>query len=298
MKLEAIKSGLTISSAFALALAGCDTSSGDDTAGVDTMAADTEEGGMDDVESDSSSTTEGDETPADTTVGADDDETGTLPGEGVDPPTFDCDAATGTLVDKFFRIDSGEFNEIEKLEGIGIVDGNVEINESNYNNLDFLNCVTEITGDLTIFGNPFLIDITATNNLQTLGGDFVFTANDSMTVFDGMNSVTEIARSMNPEPPPTELFHSLVMNKNAALTRVEGWENLELIFGNLTIRDNPVLENIDGLKGIVGIGQVLSVRDNPALCLSSINCVGGGILSPAPEDIPDTWNTTANNPDC
>ncbi len=302
MKLDAINTGLRTAAACALLLGGCDPGTDDGTSadtGANTDGDDTEDAGDTETEDD----TVGDDTVGDETADADDegsDDEGPM-GMGEDPPVYECPAAPVTLSDGFFTIDDGEFNEITMLEGITIIDGNVDINRSNYNNLDFLQCITEITGNLTIFGNDFLVDASGLNTLEVLGGDFIFTSNNAITTFNGMNGVDRIYRSPNEDPEPgdpVEFLHSVVMNKNESLQKIEGWERLEFIFGNITIRDNPVLESIDGFKGLVGIGLNLAITANPSLCYESINCVGAGIQAPPPDAIPESWTTQANSPDC
>ncbi|MBL4684470.1 MAG: hypothetical protein JKY37_07765 [Nannocystaceae bacterium] len=310
MKLEAINIGLRTAAACALILGGCD--SGNDDGGNDATAASAATGDDGDDGDDDGDDDDGDDDGG-TSGGVEDtgSESGSVPtGMGEDPPTFDCANATQTLDDTYFIIDEGtEFDDIDSLEGINVINGDVDINRTNYNNLDFLNCVTEITGTLTIFGNDFLVDASALDNLTVLGGDFIFTNNNAITVFNGMNNVEEVSRSPNPEceepgvvcggnGPPVELFHSVVMNKNEVMDRIEGWDSLKFIFGNITVRDNPTLTNIDGFKGLLGIGSTLAIAHNPELCYESINCVGAGIVNPAPADVPDTWTTQANSPDC
>lgn len=308
MKLNGIKFGLTTPALCAFALFGCDPAPGGtgmNSSGTgDNTGGNSETGETSDNDDDNTGTGTGPADGASETVGAEatageSEDDGPI-GEGMDPPTFECPAAGAgeTLVDKYFTIDDGEFDEVAKLDGVTVIDGNVDINRSRYNNLDFLNCITEITGDLTIFGNDFMVDVSGTNNLAVLGGDFVFSGNNALTRFDGMALIERIYRSPNDDPPPQEIYHSIVMNQNKALEEIAGWDNLEFIFGNIMIRDNPVLKNIDGFKGLKGIGLTLVITYNESLCMSSVNCVGAGIVSPAPDEIPDQWTTEGNDKGC
>ncbi|MCX4239443.1 hypothetical protein [Paraliomyxa miuraensis] len=44
------------------------------------------------------------------------------------------------------------------------------------------------------------------------------------------------------------------------------------------------------------LGGFFAVTHNPSLCISSVNCVGSGIvLPPTP---PESWTTVANDDDC
>ena len=86
------------------------------------------------------------------------------------------------------------------------------------------------------------------------------------------------------------------MTDNDAMTLISGFDSLVGIQGDVTIRSNASLTNIDGLKGLMVVGGVLAITANPMLCISSVNCVGQGIVSPPV--VPPDWTTAANNDGC
>ena len=291
MKLEAIRIGLTTALACALGLSGCDTGSGDE------GPAEGTDGDDDDDDTEGDDTEGDDDDDADDTEGDDDDDSG--PTMGMDSPTFDCDGASGTLT-KYFTV-SDMFDDTAELDGIAIIDGNVDISNSPYNSLDFLECVTEIRGNVTIFGNQFLEDVSGTHNIEVLLGDLIITQNPVIRNVDGFDKLVELPRTPNPAYPPDlpeEFFHSLLINKNDSLEEINGFGALQFIFGNLNVSNNAELKHIDGLAGILGIGANLSIKENPNLCESSINTMGSMIVSPPPDQIPDTWVVAGNDPGC
>nr|MCH9680849.1 hypothetical protein [Deltaproteobacteria bacterium] len=80
------------------------------------------------------------------------------------------------------------------------------------------------------------------------------------------------------------------------MEQISGFDSFVGLEGNITIRDNPVLTNIDGLKGLAVVNGVLAITANPMLCMTSVNCVGAGIVQPAVP--PPEWSTIANDDDC
>lgn len=179
------------------------------------------------------------------------------------------------------------------LEGVRHVEGSIIINRTDLTNLDFMGCVEGVTGDVVIFGNDALTNVDGLWRLRSIGKNFVFSSNDALTDFDGLPNVIT-------------LLGTLMIHDNASLEVITGFHSLveleakmgawELLGGNLSIRSNPVLRSMDGLGGLMMVGGVFAVTQNPSLCISSINCVGAGIVDP--DTIPEDWTTAANDNGC
>lgn len=253
-----------------LALAGCDGGNEDDTTTTTTGE-------------DSGSTTGTDPT----TTSADESTTGTPPGAAceeeqvVPEPPVDCTGAKGVIDTSVIIEEDGDDPSI--LEGVVRVEGSIRINRIDAADLNFMACVQEVTGDVTIFGNENLTNVDGLHGLTTIGTDFIFSENTAITEFGGLPNVQTIERN-------------LIMKNNDSLTSVSGFHSLVGIEGNLTIQNNDALLSIDGLGGLAVVNGVLAITANPSLCISSVICVGEGILQPAVP--PETWSTSGNDLGC
>ena len=72
------------------------------------------------------------------------------------------------------------------------IEGDVMIFGSNITNIDGLNILTSIGGNLTITENVTLINLTGLENLNTVGGGFYIDFNNSLTDLAGLENLTSI----------------------------------------------------------------------------------------------------------
>lgn len=198
----------------------------------------------------------------------------------IPPPPVDCSGAAGVLSESVIIDADGGDPSI--LEGVVRVEGSIRISGTTLTNLDFMACVQEVTGDVTLYDNDLLTDVQGLWSLTTLGTDFVFSSNDAIETFDGLPNV-EV------------LVNNLIMRENASLRRIDGFHQLEEIVGsgvdpdteqtiggNITIQENPVLESVDGLIGLRVIKGVWAVTNNPMLCDSNVAIAAQCIESAEP----------------
>ena len=193
----------------------------------------------------------------------------------------DCSGATGTLEGSAIIEDGGDDPSI--LDGIGTVTGSIQVNRAAVTDLNFMACVQSVGGEVTIFGNEQLTDVSGLHSLTEIGTDFIFSENSAVMEFNGLPLIQQVG-------------NNVIMKNNDNLGRITGFHSLVGINGNLTIQSNPVLNNIDGLGGLRVVGGILAITANPELCISSVDCVGEGIVMPAVP--PDSWSTQANNNEC
>lgn len=199
------------------------------------------------------------------------------------PPSF-CAGATGVLMADVEITPGGDDPSI--LEGVRRVEGEVVIHGTTLTNLDFMACLAEVTGEVTIYDNDALTNVDGLWSLSEIGTSFVFSHNDAIVDFDGLPNVTE-------------LRDNLLINDNAALEGISGLHRLEALHGttdretgtfyggNVTIQHNPVLQHIDGLGGLRICRGVIAITNNPVLCRSSVACALSGIVEP-PQP-PPSW---------
>jgi len=179
------------------------------------------------------------------------------------------------------------------------VEGYVEINGDDITNLNGLNVLTSIGGDLFIISNDALINLTGLDNVTSIGGSLVFWSNDALTNLTGLDNLTSIGGnlSINHNDSLTSLIGlgnltfiggAVSFSNNESLTSLSGLENLASIGAGLTIGPqlsidfgNPSLISLTGLEGLSSIGGSLSISMNPLLSsitgLGNVTSIGGFI---------------------
>ncbi len=258
--------------AVPLALAACDNGDGEGTGGSTTDGTTTGEPGT---------------TTSTTGESADETTTGEPPGgacqdeQVVPDPPVDCSGAAGVIDTSVILGEDGDDPAI--LDGVVTVNGSIQINRTDLTDLNFMACVQEVTGEVTIFGNEQLTNVDGLWSLTSVGTDFIFSENTGITDFNGLPNITGIDRN-------------LIMKNNDSLQTISGFHSLVGVEGNLTIQNNDALTSIDGLGGLQLVNGVLAITANPSLCQSSIICVGEGITVPAMP--PPEWSTQGNDNGC
>lgn len=190
----------------------------------------------------------------------------------IPPPPVDCSGADGVLTETVILDAVGGDPSI--LEGVVRVEGAIRIGGTALTNLDFMACVQEVTGDVTIFDNDQLTSLDGLWSLTEVGGGIAFSQNDAVEVFDGL-------------PNMVRLVSGLVVRENASLQRLDGFHRLERIEGSVSITENPLLERIDGLIGWTSYAGEVALGSNPLLCESSVAAVFACIVEPA--EPPPSW---------
>lgn len=258
------------------------TPPGAETDGTTTSAGGTETAGMDDATEPSTGA------GTDPDAGSDDStEPPPPPSDACNDPMpvpaspFDCTGAEGVVPTSVIIEAGGDDPSI--LEGVRRVEGSIRINATTLTNLDFMGCVEEVTGDVTIYDNDALTDVAGLWSLTSIGTDFVLSNNDGLVLFDGLPNVTVVPRNV-------------VVKNNGSLESLRGFHQLEEIGANLLVQQNDALRDVDGLGGLRTLGNVFAITANPSLCITSVNCVGEGITDPAAPLA--SWSAQANDVGC
>jgi uncharacterized repeat protein (TIGR01451 family) len=129
---------------------------------------------------------------------------------------------------------------------------------------------TDYQGDVRI-DNIFVTDISnlqGLQNLTSIGGNFWFNNNYTLTSFSGLENLTSIGGYFT-------------FWDNSGLTNFSGLENLTSIGGSFDIWDNGNLTSFSGLENLISIGGALSIYDNNTLSslsgLENLTYIGGGL---------------------
>lgn len=158
----------------------------------------------------------------------------------------------GIIFNTQSQIDSFQIN----YPGCTEIEGDVTI-YSGYNgygisNLNELNVLTYVGGDLYISNNDSLFNLTGLENLCRIEGELNVWSNELLLNLNGLNSLTYIGSDF-------EITH------NNSLNDFIGIENLDTIIGTFIIEKNPDLTNFSGLENLRHVEGWFSVISNEEL---------------------------------
>ncbi len=126
---------------------------------------------------------------------------------------------------------------------------------------------TYALGDLTITGNPSLLDLRGLDALARVDGILRISNNNSLATLAGLEGLRYVQMTLQ-------------IDGNPALTNLDGLANLDTLIssfgfnrGSLIISDNPVLTSVQGLAGLSDLNTSLTLTDNAAL--KSLDGLGG-----------------------
>ena len=160
------------------------------------------------------------------------------------------------------------------------IEGNVKIYGDEITNLNGLNVVTSIGGDLMIgdlwAGNPNLTSLTGLEDVTSIGGGLSISYNETLTTISGLESLTSIGgdlliygnnalisltglEGLTSIEEDLWIGQGLGTSANPSLTSLTGLDNLTSIVGDLHLHNNFVLTNLTGLGNLTSIQGNLSI---------------------------------------
>lgn len=141
------------------------------------------------------------------------------------------------------------------------IDGSLQVDVSNINNIDSLIQLKYIGGDLQIYsmdGSDVFSDLSGLSNLDSVGGMFRLSGLDLLSTFNGLANLKSIGEYM------------MILN-NATLTSLDGFDSLHKIGLNIDIHDNPILENLNAFTRLDSMGSLTIVRNDLLSDLSGLD---------------------------
>ena len=132
------------------------------------------------------------------------------------------------------------------------IEGDVRIKGDDITNLDGIHSITRIDGNIQIWLNPNLINLSGLSNLTSIGYYLDIRNNAIITDLTGLNSLTSIPGH-------------LIIQGNTSLINLTGLDNLISIGSYFRIIDNPVLISITNLLSLQSIGTSLMIDHNNLL---------------------------------
>ncbi len=163
------------------------------------------------------------------------------------------------------QIDSFKIN----YPGCKELEGNVTImGYDDITNLNGLNMLTSIKGDLSISRNPFLVGLAGLDSITSIRGDLIIQSDSLIQNLCGLNSLTHIGGMLE-------------IHQNFVLASLTGLTSINSIGGSLHISSNSELTSLTGLSNLTAVGGDLHIIGDPKLTsltgFNSINSVGGSL---------------------
>ncbi len=157
-----------------------------------------------------------------------------------------------------------DISDLTPLNNITKVVGGFIIAQVAMTNVNGLSNLTSV-GRLQISNNPNLTNLDGLNKLNHIGGDISIFENAALANVDGLSGVTGIGGNIN-------------IRQNIALTNLNGLTNLKTVNGDVRVFNNAILSDISGLRNIDpatirdsgnSLGG-LNISDNPALSVCNL----------------------------
>lgn len=174
----------------------------------------------------------------------------------------------GIIFSNQFEIDHFQYYN----PGCQEIEGNVQILGTDITNLDSLEVLESIGGDLFVGywedGNPSLKNIVGLKNLKAIGGNLWVAFNDSLISLEGLNNLEEIG--------------GVGIYSNTSLENFLEFEKLESLDGDLHIEKNHCIKDVNGFNNLMSIGGDFNIIDNDSLTditgLSNLESIGGSMF--------------------
>jgi len=179
--------------------------------------------------------------------------------------------------------DSGNSEEIlnlDSLNGLFKISGNLRITDNtDLTTLSGLDNLIFAGGDISILFNDSLINISSLGGLTVLQGSIYVSLNNSLENLTGLNNLNTIngdlgiggASIIDLEPLSslTNIGGSLLIDSSDILLDLNGLENLTTIGGNLWVGfgnfQNYSLISLNGLENLTSLGGEFKIIYNPSL---------------------------------
>ena len=156
--------------------------------------------------------------------------------------------------------------------------GTLTVRGEDITSLTGLSGLTRVAGTLLeISGNNRLENLDGLESLTAVAGDLIITDNNVLTNIDGLSSLSMV--TIDP-------VYKIEILRNAALRNLDGLSSLTGLEGALIIHLNDSLSNIHGLSNLEEVGAILHIAANHALAdlngLENLTSVGAlGIVNNA-----------------
>ncbi len=166
----------------------------------------------------------------------------------------------------------GDISNLNGLNAITTINGNLGIVDNNNSitltSLSGLENLTAIGGYLEIKYDDDLTSLSGLENLTSIGGYLAIQYNDNITNIADLENLTSIGEH-------------IIISNNDVLTNLSGLENLTSFEGSLDIEYNYNLRSLTGLENLTSLGGSLDIFNNDSLrsiaVLENLTSIGGSL---------------------
>lgn len=145
------------------------------------------------------------------------------------------------------RIVGTEFRDLEQMNGITAIYGDLEIEgNSQLECLEGLSSLRRVEGSLRIVGNGSLRSLEALRSLERVGGDVVITYCGELKSYQGLEHLESVGGDL--------------LLQSSTIEGLDGFVGLRHVGGDLDLEDMPNLRSLSGMAGLLSVGGWLMIR--------------------------------------
>jgi hypothetical protein len=199
-----------------------------------------------------------------------------------------------TIIGGDLSVEIADIENVDGLENLKDIKGNLLISgNEKLTNIDGIGNLESVGKDITIVRNSSLIDINGLGRLKKMSGDLKIINNKSLINVEGLRNIEGAAKGIYVERNNSlkdidalskilELEGDLTIMGNDSLLRIKGLENIEAVEGGLTIDNNSIVEDLLGLKRTARVGGSLVIQNlatvNSLKGLEALTRIGDGAI--------------------
>lgn len=184
----------------------------------------------------------------------------------------------------------GQLHHLEGLETIDSIHGYLEFYSASFSNMEVLENISWIGGDLIVSNWHSSQNLEELKNLTHIGGDFIMEFNSSVRSFDGLQSLKTVKGKIFlyfnnfesfGEWPALETVGGLELIANRNLIVSSGFSRLKEITGDFRLTGNSKLEILSGFDSLEKIGGNFNFRNTATHAIApfeSLQEIGGDFL--------------------
>ncbi|MEO1626152.1 MAG: hypothetical protein AAFV25_13425, partial [Bacteroidota bacterium] len=196
-----------------------------------------------------------------------------------------------TIVGSDPQNSSNTLTSLESLMGLDSVYGNLSISNSLLMDVNGLENLRYVGGNLDIQLNHLVEELDGLRNLQTIGGQLVISINGSLQSLDGLQGLqgsiggisllsNNSLESMAGLSGLDSIQHDLELNNNENLSQSNGLQGWEYVGGDVRVEKNNFAQ-LDFLDPMSYIGGTLYIRNEDSLFVlnnaNQLDTIGGAL---------------------
>lgn len=143
------------------------------------------------------------------------------------------------------------------LEGVKCITGSLVVGDLEHREED---TGSGIQGDFSLSAG--MVDLDGLEDLEIVEGDVHIAGNLLLLDVSGLRNLTDVGRELRFEKYPRG---DLIIHQNPLLRNLDGLDSLYLVGANLIISANDLMNDIAGMASLERVGWEFKVIDNPNL---------------------------------